>query len=391
VISPVAATISTTGISAPTYPQILAYFVTQFQAIYGADSYLGNDSQDGQWIAINAQAISDCNAAVIAAYNSFSPTTGQGNGLSSNVKINGLARIAGSFSTASVTIVGQANITITNGQAQDTSGNFWALPPTVTIPNGGTITVTAVCTTLGAITAAAHAINAIATPQLGWQSVDNAAQAVPGVGVETDAALRVRQSNSVALPSVTVFAGIVAAIQQVAGVTRVTPYENNTNSTNGNGIPATTLCFVVECPSTVQLAVAQAIASKMPPGTPTYGNVANNITDTAGVTRTINQQTATESTFTASIQVHTLTGWASSTIALIQTAVNAYFSAIAIGGTVNVAAVSAAAQLLGTTQTVTYLVKTVQINKNAGAYQSTDIALAFSEAATPGTTVVTTV
>jgi uncharacterized phage protein gp47/JayE len=389
--SPVAATITATGISAPTYPQILAYLISQFQSIFGFDAYTGNDSQDGQWIAINAQAISDCNAAVIAAYNSFSPATAQGAGLASNVKINGLKVIAGSFSTASVTIVGQANITITNGQAQDTSGNFWALPPTVTIPGAGTITVTAVCTTLGAITAAAHAINAIATPTLGWQSVDNAAQAVPGVGVETDAALRVRQSQSTALPSVGIFDGIAASIRQVPGVTRVTPYENKGSTTDGNGIPANTVCFVVECPSTVQTAVAQAIASKMPPGTGTFGNVSIAVTSPKGTVSVINQQTATESTFTASIQVHTLTGWASSTIALIQAAVNAYLSSLPIGGTVNVAAVTAAAQLLGTTQAVTYLVKTVQINKNAGAYQSTDITLAFSEAATPGTTVVTTV
>jgi uncharacterized phage protein gp47/JayE len=391
VTSPVAATISATGISAPTYPQILAYLVTQFQAIFGSDSYLGADSQDGQWIAINAQAISDCNAAVVAAYNSFSPTTGQGNGLSSNVKINGLSRIAGSYSTATLTIVGQASTVIANGLAQDASGNTWALPPSVTIPVGGTINVTAACTSIGAITAAANAINQIATPTQGWQTVNNAAQAVPGNGVETDAALRVRQAVSVALPSVTVFSGIIAAIQQVPGVTRTTAYENNTNSTNANGIPANTLCFVVECPAATQAAVAQAIASKMPPGIATYGNVATVITDTAGTTRTVNQQTPTESTFTATIQVHTLNGWASSTVALIQAAVSAYFTSVPIGGVVNVAAVTAAAQLLGSLQAPTYLVKTVQINKNAGAYQGTDITLTFAEAATPGTTVVTTV
>lgn len=387
--SPVAATIGLTGISAPTYAQILAYFVSQFQAIYGVDSYLGNDSQDGQWIGIMAQAISDCNAAAIAVYNSFSPTTGQGNGLSSNVKINGLTRIVGSFSTAQLTIVGQAGTVITNGQVLDTSGNTWTLPTTVTIPGGGSITVTGTCAVLGAITAAAHAINQIATPILGWQTVDNAAQAVPGVGVETDAALRVRQAVSVALPSVTVFAGIVAAIQQVPGVTRVGAYENNTNSTNGNGIPATTLCFVVE--GGVQAVIAQAIASKMPPGTATFGSTSTTITDTAGTTRIINYQIPTEPVFTASIQVHTLNGWASSTMALIQAAVNAYLSALPIGGVVNVAAITAAATLPGTAQAPTYIIKSTQINKNAGAYQSTDIVLGFSEAASPGVTVVTTV
>lgn len=387
--SPVATTVSASGISAPNYATIFNYLVAQFQAIYGADSYLGNSSQDGQLLGIFAQAISDCNAAAVAVYNSFSPTTGQGNGLSSNVKLNGLARIPGSYSTAALTVVGVANTTLNNAQAQDTNGNLWALPSPTTIPSGGSITVTATCTTLGAVSASANTINAIATPILGWQSVNNAGAAIPGNAVETDAALRVRQAASVALPSVTVFAGIIAAVQQVLGVTRVTAYENNTNATNANGIPANTLCFVVE--NGAQAAIANAIASKMPPGIATYGNIQTIVTDTAGTVRTINYQTPTQSTITASINVHTLNGWASSTTSLITAAVSAYLLTVPIGGTVNVAAVTAAAMLIGTAYAPTFLVKSVQINKNGGAYQATDLALAFSEASSPGTSVVNTV
>lgn len=386
--SPVAATVGATGISAPTYAQILAYFVSQFQAIYGADSYLGNDSQDGQWIGIIAQAVSDCNAAVIAAYNSFSPTTAVGTGLASNVKLNGLKVLLGSYSTATVTVVGQASTIITGGQAQDASGNLWALPSTVTIPGSGTIDVAVTCTTLGAITAAAHAINQIATPTLGWQSVDNAAQATPGTGVETNAALRVRQSQSVALPSVGIFDGIVASIRQITGVTRVTAYENNSNSTDGNGIPAGSSCFVVECPVGTQMTVAQAIALKLPPGGKTYGNVSTTVTSAAGAVRVINQQSTTSATFTAVVNVHTLNGWASSTASLIVAAVSAYFSSVAIGGVVNVASVIAAAQLISTSQASTFIVKSVTVAKNGGAPQSTDFTLGFSEACNPGVSTV---
>jgi len=387
--SPVAATVSTTGISAPNFATVYSYLVSQFQAIYGADSYLGNDSADGQWIGVITQAITDCNAAAVAVYNAFSPTTAQGNGLSSNVKINGLTRIAGSYSTATLTVVGVAGTVITNGQAQDTNGNLWALPSPTTIPNAGTINVMATCTTIGAITAGSNAINSIATPILGWQTVNNSSAAVQGNPVETDAQLRARQSVSVALPSTTIFLGILASLQQVPGVTRVTGYENNTNSTNGNGIPANTLCFVVENGS--QTAIANAIASKMSPGISTYGNTSTTITDAAGTTRVINYQTPTESTITASITVHALNGWASSTSAIITAAVSAYFSSIPTGGVVNVASATAAALLSGTSYASTFLVKSLQINKNGGAYQGTDLSLAFSEAATPGTSVVSTV
>ena len=59
---------------------------------YGSDAVLTPDSQDGQLLAVFAQAIYDNGQALIAIYNSFSPATAQGAGLSSLVKINGLAR-----------------------------------------------------------------------------------------------------------------------------------------------------------------------------------------------------------------------------------------------------------------------------------------------------------
>jgi len=388
--SPVAAQITPAGISAPTFEDIFNYLVSQYQGIFGADAYLGNDSQDGQLLAIFAQAISDCNYAAIAVYNAYSPAFAIGAGLSSQVKINGLKRLAGAFSSVTLTVTGVAGTVIINGQAQDTAGNLWDLPATVTIPQSGTINVVAVADSLGSITAPIGTVNVIANPQLGWQTVNNPTfAAVPGETMEPDAALRVRQSTSTALPSVAIFPGIVAALEQVTGVTRVTAYENNTNISDINGIPRNTLCFVVE--NGAQLDIASAIASKAPPGTATFGNISTPITDAAGVTRTINYQTPIEATVTASLNIHTLNGWASSTLALIQAAINSYLSTLPIGGVVNVAQVVTAATLLGTPQAGTFLIKSAQVNINGGAYQSTDIQLAFSTAAAPGTNVITLV
>lgn len=398
--SPVAATVSATGISAPNYAAVFSYLVSQFQSIYGADSYLGNDSADGQWIGVISQAITDCNAAAVAVYNSFSPTTGQGNGLSSNVKINGLTRIPGSFSTATLTVVGVANTIITNGQAQDTNGNLWALTSPVTIPNSGTINVAATCTTIGAVAASANAINSIATPILGWQTVNNASAAATGNAVETDAQLRVRQAASVALPSQNVFQGIAAAIAQVTGVTRVTPYENNTGSTNSNGIPDTKLAFVVE--GGVALSIAQAIASKIPPGIGTYTSGAGassfTITDSSGYTKVVGfmasgngAPSGTFATIGVNISIHTLNGYASSTATLIQAALQSLINNIPIGGVVNVAQLIQTALLQGTQQAVTFLVKSLQINSNGGGFQSTDITLTWNIAAIPGVISVSTV
>ena len=387
--SPVAATVSSTGITAPNFATILNYLITQFQAIYGADSYLGNDSQDGQLLGIFAQAISDCNSAVVAAYNSFSPSTAQGNGLSSMVQINGLTRIPGSFSTAALTLTGVAGTTITNGLAQDTNGYTWALPTPVTSPASGTVTVTATCTTIGAIAAGSATITSIQTPVYGWQSVTNAA-ATPGQSVESDAALRVRQAVSVALPSVTVFDGVIGAIEQVVGVTRVAAYENNTASTDGNGMSANSVGFVVEGGN--GLSICQAIAAHMPPGITTYKTgtyVSNTIIDVFGTSRVISFMTPTESTVGVSLTIHGLNGWNTAAEPLIQAALIAYIDALPIGQTVSYTGLIIPAYLANSPYAGTFLIKSMTINKNSGGFGTTDLTLAFNEAVTSNASLIT--
>jgi hypothetical protein len=390
VTSATAPIISATGIAAPNFAQVKLFLDAGYVGIFGADAYEANDSMDGQLVAMIAQGFADANAAIVATYNSFSPTTGQGNGLSSNVKINGLKRITPSFSTAQVTLTGQANLPISNGFVQDANGNSWALPALVTIGAGGTVTVTATCVVAGALAAGSNTLT-IQTPVLGWQSVTNAT-AVLGNPVETDAALRVRQSVSTALPSQTIFSGIVAAIEQIVGVTRAQGYENATAATDANGIPAGNLAFVVE--GGVALTIATAIAGHIAPGVPTYltgSGSTQTITDSAGFSKVIKFMTPIESTIIAQVTVHPLVGWAASTIPIITAAIAAYLSTLPIGQPVNIAAITVAAYLLNTPYQGTYLVKVVQANKNGGSFQGTDIAMAFNEAATPGTSTVSTV
>ncbi len=87
-----AAVITPEGISAPDFQTILDKLTSYFQQIYGDDAYLDPDSKDGQMVALYALGIHDANNAAIAVYNSFSPATGKGRALGSNVKINGIAR-----------------------------------------------------------------------------------------------------------------------------------------------------------------------------------------------------------------------------------------------------------------------------------------------------------
>ncbi|KAA8563196.1 hypothetical protein FX985_03264 [Pseudomonas extremaustralis] len=388
--SPTAAVITPTGITAPTYAEILAYLQAKYRSIYGDDVYLEPDSQDGQFLAVQALAISDANAAVIAAYLSFSPGTAQKAALSSNVKINGIARAVPTNSQADVICIGQAGTSITSGIAEDEAGYKWALPALVTIPPAGTITVTATCTTIGAVSAGIGQINKIVTATRGWQSVTNPSSASMGAPVETDPALRARQKTSTALPSRTVLEGTIGAVASVSGVTRYAAYDNDTSATDANGIPANHLAMVVEGGDVT--AIASAIAAKKGPGGGTYGTTSATVLNVYGMPITINFFRPTYRTITGAMALKALAGYTAAIGAAAQQAVSDYVNQVAIGGgpsgTVEWAdALTAANSVPGSS---TFKLTALTLSGPGGA-GTPDVPLAFNQAAlcTPASIVLT--
>ncbi|MBU9360041.1 hypothetical protein KTE52_27275 [Burkholderia multivorans] len=379
-LTTIAPTIDANGITAPTYADVFAYLQDQYRSIYGADTYLEPDSQDGQLLGVFAKAISDVNSVAIAIYRSFSPATAQGDALSSNVKINGIARKVASYSSADLVLVGQAGATITNGAAKDTNGVQWLLPSTVEIPPSGTITVTATCATIGDVSARAGTINQIATPARGWQSVTNPADAAEGAPVEKDAVLRQRQTVSTALPSLTVLDGIIGAVANVSGVTRYVAYENDTSATDANGIPSHSISLVVEGGDAT--AIANAIAAKKTPGSGTYGTTAVIVTDIYGRPITIRFFRPVAAPIAATVTIKALTGYTSQTGQQIQQAVSDYINGVQIGGGLSGSvewgdALTAANSVGGG---ITFKLSGLTLTGPRGA-GTPDVALLFNEAA----------
>ena len=110
-----AAQITDAGIISPSYADIYAQLKNAYWSIYGTDANLDDDTQDGQLLAVFAQAIYDCNQTAVKVYNSFSPGTAQGPALSSNVKINGIARQIPNFTTAAVAVRAPSGTGIPHG------------------------------------------------------------------------------------------------------------------------------------------------------------------------------------------------------------------------------------------------------------------------------------
>jgi len=380
-ITTVAPTIDATGITAPTFPDVLAYVQALYQGIYGADTYLGNDSKDGQFVAGIANMINDVNGVIIAVYNAFSPSTAQGANLSSVVKINGIAREVPGNSTVDLNLVGQAGTTITNGAVTDPSNNQWNFPATVEIPVSGAITVTATCQTAGAIAAPAGTAWTIATPTRGWQTVANTADASPGNPVEEDPDLRQRQTVSTAIPSLTVFEGIIGAVANVPGVTRYASYENDTNATDANGIPPKNICLVVEGGALSD--IANAIAAKKTPGGGTYGATSLQVLNKYGVPVTINIFRPVDQAITVAINFRALTGYTSAIGAAVQAKVAEYINSVTIGGGAAQcvewdACIAAAKSVSGASM---FKIESLAIS-GPGGVGSPDVPLTFNQAAT---------
>jgi len=377
-LATLAAQTTPTGISAPSYADIYESLQASFQAINGSDSYIDPDSQDGQMLAVFAQGINDTNNALIAVYNSYSPATAQDAALSSNVKINGLKRAVPTNSTVNVTVGGTAGTIITNGVVADINGNQWYLPASVTIDNTGSVIVTATAANPGDITAAVGTVTTIYSPTLGWQTVTNASAAVPGAAVETDAALRVRQSQSTSVAALSILEAIYGAIASIAGVEQLQVFQNDTNTTNSLGMPPHSISAVVEGGSATT--IAQTIQQTKNPGTATYGTTSILVTDSVGIPNTINFYVPTQVEIKVAVTLTPLAGYTSTIGTQIITNIVNYINSLGIYANEGLLSLSSLYEpIYATTNPKAYNVTSLRIARSPNSPGSADLSIAFNE------------
>ena len=367
------------GIHYPDFPTLLEQLRAEYRAIFGQDINLDEDTQDGQWLGVCALALFDAAQVAVAVYNSFSPATAQGDALSRNVAINGIARLVASHSTVDVRIVGQAGTVITRGQCEDTQGNKWDLPESVAIPLSGEITVTATAVEIGDITAAAGSVSKIATPTRGWQTVENPLPATPGRAIETDAELRARQKESTMLGNRTALGGIIGAVLAVDGVIRAKGYENDAGVTNADGIPAHTVAIVADGGDAQT--ISETIAAHKAPGVGTFGDNIHEVTDEYGAVNTIKFYRSTPITVTVQCTIKARQGYISTTAEKMKQAIVDYIGGLKIGDDVYVTKVYVPADLQNEPLGDTFDITALTISRGTGEIAIGALQMAFNERA----------
>ncbi|EAM3891778.1 hypothetical protein EFH79_16580 [Salmonella enterica] len=375
------ATVTAEGISAPDYQTILDTLTSYFQQIYGSDAYLEPDSKDGQMVALVALAVHDANNTAISVYNCFSPVTGYGAALTSNVKINGIARKGATNSTVDLLLTGTAGTTITNGTVKDTNNVIWRLPASVVIGVDGTVTVTAICSNSGAVAALAGTITTINTPTRGWTSVTNPAAATVGAPAETDAELRIRQGQSVAIPSITPFEGVDGAIANIAGVTRHKLYENDTGKTDGNGLPPHSISAIVDGGDVTE--IARTIRGNKGQGVRTWGKTSVTVPDKYGNPHIISFSRPTDVPVYGKITLTVFAGYTSQIGVQIQQAVADYINRLMIGDQVLLSRIYSPANLgvVSGGNARYYDIQELLIGKSPEAVAAANINIAYDESA----------
>lgn len=368
------------GITAPAFDEVLEYFQGKAREIFGSDIVITPDSADGQLIAIFAQAVADVNAQAVSVYSAYNPSTAKGVALDTAVKTNGLTRHTATHSSVDLRIVGQAGTTIRNGAAMDTNGNRWMLPSEVVIPVAGEITVTATAESAGDIVATAGAVNRIATPTLGWQTASNPLDATVGLAQETDDELRTRQSQSTALPSVSLWEGILGAVLSLNGVRRISGICNNEDSPTPEGVPGHTIALIVDGGEVED--IATAIYYKAGEGVGTYGSVTHTLIDSYGFPHTVRFSRPVVVDIKAKVVVKPSASYLSDVAEEIKSRIAEYVNGLSIGESVNLPRVlSSAVKDCDTGIDTRFDVQEIEIARKSGDLAAKSVSIAWNEAA----------
>ena len=139
--------------------------------------------------------------------------------------------------------------------------------------------------TLGPLGQAAHTINTIAVPVVGWDSVTNPLPATTGRYEETDEELRERFSNSKFVQAANIIEALLDALRNVDGVTDVMVYENDSDTTDLLGIPAHSFMPIVL--GGLNTTVAETIWQNKPTGIKSFGNTSVTVLDSQNLQHVI--------------------------------------------------------------------------------------------------------
>lgn len=336
--------ISASGLTTATREELVAQYTAAFQAIYGSDINLDQDSPDGQLMMIFIQTCLDNLDLMTQIYNGFDPDKAFGVVLDSRVAYNGIQRLDGTYTVTNVTITTDRALTLVGLDdpeedepytVSDNAGTQWVLINTESPVSSGSYVYAFRAKNPGATLTTVNTITTPITIVLGVTAINNpTTYTTLGTNEETDAELKVRRQKSVTLASQGYLAGLVAALESTEGVTDAIVRENVTSTTDGDGIPGHSIWVIVDGSAT-DLDIATAIYRKRNAGAGMYGAVSYFIDQVDGTTFEIKWDVVTSQNLFIKFTATSLDGVNSPDIAAIRSGLPTSF-VTTINGQVNI-------------------------------------------------------
>lgn len=292
--------VTSEGFSRPSVQEILALIETDQRAGISPTLDLSTESVLGQVNGIMAQHLGKAWEVLETAYNGFDPDRAENDQLTSLAKLTGTERRG-----ASASILEGVEVTLDTGTALVAGTHFAHVTgkPDVrftpredfTAPSTGVHSVDFEAELTGPTQVADGTLTVIATPVVGWSSVNNPSSAIPGRNVDTDADLRLRREAALARSGSSTADAIRADVLAVENVTSCQVFENYTDTTGADGLPPHSFEVVLfDDAGANDNAVAQAIWGSKAGGIRPYGSESGIATDANGDPRTVPFSRASE-------------------------------------------------------------------------------------------------
>lgn len=304
------------GFEKRTLEDLLAQVEADEQAQISTSLDVSSSSPMGQINAVLMKTASELWDLAQAVYDGADPDKNSGDAQDAVAAITGTLREGARSSYTRVGMALGAAVTVPAG-AVDSDGNVTAqgalmavdgnpavqftligleatpgvvVPGDVTSAGAGTYYGRFTCTRTGPVLAPATQLDVIVTPIVGWTAASNPLDAVPGRDVESDSDLRTRREDELQAEGTSPADALRAKLLQVPGVLQVTVFENDTDATDGNGLPPHSIeCLVYDgaSPAATDASIAQAIWDNKAAGIQTHGGTTANATDSQGNTRSM--------------------------------------------------------------------------------------------------------
>jgi len=336
-------TLTTSGFTKSTLAERIAELQGIWQSALGSTIDVDPESRDGQIIGALAEMFANLDDIAEGEYNNLFVDGATGDALTRLVRLAGIERNSGAYSTATCTFTGTNGTVIPTtalirSTTETDSTVTWSPTATVTIgasPTTGTVR----CSVEGDYQAPAGTLTRIQTVISGWTAVTNAADATRGYAEETDERLRARYARSVAAPSQAITDSVYAAIANLDDVAQVVVWENELDTPKT--MPGGTLdphCIYAIVDGGDQDEIAEAIWLTKSGGCSMMGDVLRTVTDVQGHEHTIRFSRPTDVDVYIEIDITKRAGWVDGSETTIKAAIVAASEqpgAVPIGGDSN--------------------------------------------------------